>query len=69
MTKENNQNDLESLYPAGSKEREILEYSKGDHLEKELHPLLYLTFKILMTFTLVASALILFTFFAGRNAG
>ncbi len=40
--------ELARLYPEGSAERRILNYSQGSHKEGEVPPLLFGAFKILM---------------------
>jgi hypothetical protein len=43
------QQEIESLYPAGSREREILNYSLLTHSATAPHPLLMAAFRILMS--------------------
>ena len=45
---------IDKLYPLGTREREIIDYSRSDHPSKDVHPLLITGFKILMGVTVIA---------------
>ena len=62
------QEDIEILkdrHPAGSKERGILDYSRGEHLEEELPAMLVQVFKLLMVISFVMGLALVFGFFHG----
>ena len=44
---------LDEKYPAGSKEREILEYSSSKHEHDEVPPMLLAAFRVLMGISIV----------------
>lgn len=47
--------ELERLYPQGSAERRVLEYSQGTHAEGDVPPLLLSAFKILMGISILVA--------------
>ena len=46
---------LNELYPQGSKEREILDYSISEHIHDEVPPTLLAAFRILMGISICAA--------------
>ena len=61
-TQSKEEKELDLLYPAGSREREVLEYSREVNPQKAVHPMLVMAFGILMVLTAVAVAIYIVTF-------
>jgi len=61
------QEDIEILrekHPEGTKERNILDYSRGEHLEEELPAMLIKVFKLMMIISFVMGLALAFGFFS-----
>ena len=52
--------ELKEVYPEGSDERRILEYSRASHDHGAVPPMLFNAFKVLVGITLVMSVISLF---------
>ena len=51
--------ELDKLYPTGSDERRVLDYSRATHIQDEVPPLLLAAFKLLMGITAVMGVVFL----------
>lgn len=58
---------LNDKYPTGTVERRILDYSRGEHLDEEVPPLLLKTFKLTMVITGVISLIVVLGYIFGKN--
>lgn len=53
---------LTKLYPEGTLERHVLEYSQGKHQHGEVHPMLVAAFKVLMGISILVAVVSLIAF-------
>jgi len=49
-------------YPVGSPERQALDYSRGDHAQEQVPPMLYNAFKLLMGISILMAVVSLVGF-------
>ncbi len=64
------QEDMELLkekYPEGSKERLVLDYSRGEQLEEELPTMLVKVFKLLMVISFIMGSALALGFLQATN--
>ncbi len=61
-TQSKEEKELDLLYPKGSREREVLEYSREVNPQKAVHPMLVVAFRILMGLTAIAMAIFTVTY-------
>lgn len=54
--------EIDALYPEGSREREVLEYSRSTHPKDDVPPMLLAAYKVLMGITIVMAATSLFAY-------